>query len=242
MKSIDWNTVVLTGACVCLGIVVGILLGGAIAPPIESEPWLRSYGNVVSALVGFVGAVVGFTVATRNVLRQMRVNLMIREEDRIEGTLPGLIQAQRFVSQLGRQIVRVPTGDIIDILKESDLADVDSASATVAKRLPLCDERTKLRVLDLVNMMRSSTTAYLSRERVLEEVKSSPEEDLARIERNEKALAENLERLERNKVSLWQYGEQLKMRIGLYNSLLPRFRNEIERYFADKQNLRSSAS
>lgn len=90
MQPASWNAAVLSTACIALGTVMGILIGGGIAPPITAEPWLKTYQALLAALIGIAGAAAGLAIATRNVLRQMRINLISREEDRIERILPGL--------------------------------------------------------------------------------------------------------------------------------------------------------
>jgi len=93
----DRNTAVLTTACVVLGLILGVLLGGALAPPVINEPWLKTYQGLVGAVLGIVSAIAGLSVATYNVLRQMRINLMIREEDRIERDAVSIRTASAFL-------------------------------------------------------------------------------------------------------------------------------------------------
>ena len=94
----------LTTGCVTLGLMLGVLIGGALAPPVASEPWLKTYGSLVGAAVGAIvsigAAIAAAAVAIRNVLRQMRINLLIREEDRMEALIPGLIDAANFLKRL----------------------------------------------------------------------------------------------------------------------------------------------
>jgi hypothetical protein len=84
---------VLTAGCVVLGCVLGILLGGAIAPPVMGEPWFKTYQSSVTALFSVISGGIALWFA----LRQLRINLMIREEDRMERMLPGLREARQYL-------------------------------------------------------------------------------------------------------------------------------------------------
>jgi hypothetical protein len=83
----NWNAGVMASACVILGIVFGFVFGALGAPQVNGEPWLKTYGGFVAALISLVAGGIGLWVATWNVLRQVRINLMSREEDRMEKSL-----------------------------------------------------------------------------------------------------------------------------------------------------------
>jgi hypothetical protein len=87
MSTGKWNAVILSIACVVLGLALGFVLGGLFAPPVIGEPWLKSYQGLLAAFLALSAAGFGLVVATWNVLRQLRINLMSREEDRMERDL-----------------------------------------------------------------------------------------------------------------------------------------------------------
>jgi hypothetical protein len=149
----------LSGLCILLGCVLGILIGGAVAPPIHGEPWVKSYGPLIGAivsligtLVAFTGVLIGFRVATRNVLRQMRVNLMSREEDRIERILPGLQDARALLLDLGKELQDQGDRKALKLFEERGIyfqtrakvgAQADKAlEASVERILPRSDDAT----------------------------------------------------------------------------------------------------
>jgi hypothetical protein len=44
----NWNTGILSTACVVFGLVLGFLVGGLFAPPVAGGPWLKTYSWIVS--------------------------------------------------------------------------------------------------------------------------------------------------------------------------------------------------
>ena len=156
------NLGALSALCIVLGCVLGLLIGGAIGPSAGGEPWIRTYGSLVGTLFGFAGTIVGFAVATRNMLRQMHINLISREEDRIERTLPGLHDARDFLFYLSLDLRRegglnvpsvlakhgiryverraTPSGpqQLKERLRESPVPDDEDVEKAVATLLPRC--------------------------------------------------------------------------------------------------------
>jgi uncharacterized protein YacL len=61
-----WNLGITTLATVTLGVIFGVLIGGAIAPPVSTEPWFKSYQTVVGATVALVAALIAFHNTTRS--------------------------------------------------------------------------------------------------------------------------------------------------------------------------------
>lgn len=139
----SWNMGVLTGSCVLLGCVFGILIGGAIAPPVVDEPWLNSYQGLISAFVGISTAGVGLAVATNNVLRQMRINLMSREEDRIERLLPGIGDAEGLLHNLICSIEKWDKAGVERALKGFSLTQETDLDEYFTRHLPRTDEMTR---------------------------------------------------------------------------------------------------
>ena len=59
---------------------------------------VQNWPTLISALVTAIGIMVAAAIAVRNVKRQIRINILSREEDRIERHLPGLRDARYFLS------------------------------------------------------------------------------------------------------------------------------------------------
>jgi hypothetical protein len=134
-RLIERNTAALTACCVCLGFVFGLLIGGTIAPPVQTEPWLKTYQGLVGALVGVIGAGAGLAVATYNVLRQMRINLMSREEERMEDTLPGLIETNGFLTRL-TLAARLGASTVVHHLRNEGCGNAKAIREAIASKLP----------------------------------------------------------------------------------------------------------
>jgi hypothetical protein len=129
--------------CLVLGMIYGALIGGWVSPPVVGEPWMKTYQGVASAALGITAALVGIAVATFNVLRQMRVNLMSREEDRIEEALPGMLQMLALIDRLHlvlRDPANDPHGSIAVLEKQSLLThNVAEMRDAIEKYIPDLD-------------------------------------------------------------------------------------------------------
>src|SRR5262249_37185514 len=115
--------------------------------------------SLIGTFVAFGGVIMGFEVATRNVLRQMRVNLISREEDRIEAMLPGLHDAQIFLSDLGHELALAGQPHARNVLSERGFgSNADDVEKSVEDRLPRCDPATQQLVshtiIDLAQALR----------------------------------------------------------------------------------------
>ena len=119
------NLGALSALCIVLGCVLGILIGGAIGQSGGGEPWIRTYGSLVGTLFAFAGTIIGFAVATRNMLRQMHINLISREEDRIERTLPGLHDARDFLFYLSLDLRREGDLNALRVLARHGISHVE---------------------------------------------------------------------------------------------------------------------
>lgn len=233
MLGSHWNTGVLSAACVTLGCALGVLLGGAVAPPVAYEPWLSTYQGLIGAVLGVLGAGAGLAIATGNVLRQMRVNLISREEDRIERVLPGLRDAlgllQRFELLSGLSLR--------GLLAEFDSAGLHSKNANVAQQ----DSRREETALAIARLLPQSDRPTRDRVGLLLfalhvcglqanswDMRSEEEGGLGVMFRHADAESE-LATVRRQIVSEMQ---SLDARIRRLESTLTSVRAEIESYFA----------
>lgn len=65
-----------------------------------SESWAGFAGAIISAFLTIAATIAGAIVAWLAIRSQNRINILAREEERIERELPGLIEASRFLSGL----------------------------------------------------------------------------------------------------------------------------------------------
>ena len=61
MTNANWNAAVLSSACVVLGAVFGVIVGGHLAPPVADDPWLNSYQGLIGSFFGFSAAALGLS-------------------------------------------------------------------------------------------------------------------------------------------------------------------------------------
>jgi hypothetical protein len=80
----------LIGLALVLGTLIAVFVPITVAKgePIAIGSWLGFIGSVLGGCL----TIIGFFLASANIRRQLRVNLISREEERIERQLPGLIQ------------------------------------------------------------------------------------------------------------------------------------------------------
>ena len=91
----------LIGLALVLGTTITVLVpvtfsGGDRLTPAS---WMGFVGSVLGGSI----TVLGLFIATRNVNRQLRINLISREEERIEEQLPGFIQARDQLSRFMKE-------------------------------------------------------------------------------------------------------------------------------------------
>jgi hypothetical protein len=78
--------------------------------------WLGFGGNIIAAAMTITAAVIGYFA----IKRQLRIDLISREEDRVERQLPALRQTSEFMKTLAVQFVPDPNL-VLAIMKRHDL-------------------------------------------------------------------------------------------------------------------------
>ena len=242
----SWNFGVWATGCVLLGVllgvVAGVLIGGALAPPVTADPWLKTYGSLVGAAIGAVvsigAAIAAAAVAIRNVLRQMRINLMIREEDRMEKLMPGIVAASLFLRELGPRLIYSDPKRTLELLEEAGLkGDINVA---VRKKLKSSEGVVQQRSAQMIESIIDRAKSLMAvRDKLEHERTLTPSDDpnfaaglrpvLTGYEQQER---EGVDQLRRAISELLPYSEKLMERARAYRHRLPRFRTEIEQYFA----------
>lgn len=214
-------------------------LWGPVSPSV-----FREYQTLISAAVACVGIAVAARVAIRNVTKQLRVNVVSREEERIEKTLPGLREAVGCIQDIRKEF---RSGSPPVWLKRFEaLAAYDPSKDRLADKLkvmmPLADAETCQQVLLLVETLLEHTVrADADYSRHLQII-NSPQYRIevetgmigqARRQAEAADIGNNLKLLVVLKAlkELQHFEERLIRRVISYEKRLPKFRHEIERYF-----------
>ena len=115
----------LIGLALVPGTLIAVLVPVTVAKgePIAIGSWLGFIGSVLGGLT-----IIGFFLASANIRRQLRVNLISREEERIERQLPGLIEIRDCLFYIEKaetanaviySLSRFQEQGQIDVLKDS---------------------------------------------------------------------------------------------------------------------------
>ncbi|WP_316214077.1 hypothetical protein [Bradyrhizobium sp. SZCCHNR2032] len=116
------------------------------------EQWLGFAGSIVTAAV----AAVAIYYAWRGITHQSRLDLISREEDRIERELPGLRDAVALMDVLQRSLAEIPPTTefpkkVSDIISNEGLLSLGIAGhLEVETRLPSTDIRTRREIRSVV--------------------------------------------------------------------------------------------
>jgi hypothetical protein len=124
---------------------IGLVLGYAWA--VRELPSLYKWQTLLSAFVA-VGAAY---IAWLNVRKQLSINLMSREEDRIERALPGIRQALEVMSPLLNDLRALKHKELAPQLVEP-LAS-DNVNESVKRLVPLADEHLRKEVRDILFLL-----------------------------------------------------------------------------------------
>lgn len=230
------NTALLSTLCIVLGAVVGMLVGGAIAPPVADEPWIKTYQGLVGAFLGIASGGIGLGVATFNVLRQMRINLISREEDRIERTLPGLRDARAYLYDLMIRLRPIEPSMFDDAIVYIGINEIAAIDGVVERSLPRADDRVRQVVVNaLYGIAAAAFAIRAARRHVIDVSRLRTEGDDLGTAQYKNAVGNFEAQIERAKhyiSELRSDADALHAQVIMLERRLPRFREELERYFA----------
>jgi hypothetical protein len=202
---------------------------------------LKDWQTLISAVV----AAVGIYFAVRNVSRQIRINILLREEDRIDKQLPGLRNAVNFIEPfLIYRAVRAFHGTTGEFARLGFGKAGSTLEEDVETALPATDDATRARVLEcLFEAYRLAGAAEGTRE--LKEMMESTMGDPTQWESSElqkrraeitgaemlfvRKRAEFTDQMDRVAALV----DTIKRVIARYERRRIRIRAEIERYFGD---------
>jgi hypothetical protein len=228
-----------------IGLIVGLMAFVVfitwlvIALPINLSV-LQPWQTLISATVAAIGVVAAAAVAVRNVSRQIRINILLREEDRIDKQLPGLRTAAHFLEGFNSAETTV------DFYRLGVGKSGSKIEKDVEEALPATDDTTRARVLNCLLEAYQTASSNESMRRFSEAAERAKAGDPEAW----KALGLNMDNIDFKPVSATtldynkvQLAEKLKRiqaevanikgRIARYEHRRTRIREEIERYFGD---------
>lgn len=184
-----------------------------IAGPIDSKTWLTFGGSLISGAC----AIIAVVVATRNVNRQLRINLISREEERIERQLPRLRELQLFFSTLQSLAASGhPDTVLSQIEREYGLGPGIRTADKLVPLLPLSDQQDRNLAIYHVDRLRITCSRLIS------------------ASQNKRAEAGSLEKLfEYLCHAIARDETAVGSKIFAYEGRLSVFRRELEAHFAD---------
>jgi hypothetical protein len=186
--------------------------------------WLGFAGGLIGNLVTAVVAGIAIYFAWRGIMRQLRIGIIVREEDRIEGALPGLRDAYDQAMAI-LEVVEVPTSidKMTSTFERYQTVGAASFTTEYIPSLPEADDKTRRQFL---NVYRPMQAAYMQ---------------LRHLERGHQRQRPSLldqnpfipawEVFRETVVSFRAYADRLGERIEKAERDLPALRTEIEQFF-----------
>jgi hypothetical protein len=186
---------------------------------------IEKWQTLVSASVAAVGIAVAAFIAVRNVSRQIRINILLREEDRIERQLPGLQDAFNWLTifVFGGETAAHFLAELFD---NEEMTQAE----TVEKALPQTDKATRDRVLLLLHL----TWRAAARIKRIEDDTLRSREEFATIEQGRAVVKSLQETYEKAITSIAEEKNSLGEKISSLESRLTSIRSEIDAYFEDR--------
>ena len=190
-------------------------------------------------------AAVGIYFAVRNVSRQIMINILLREEDRLDKQLPGLRNAVNYFEPfLIFRSVTAFHGTGTEFARLGFGKGGSTPEKDVMQALPVTDDATRTKVLDsLLEALRRARTAERTREfkEMMERTMGDPAEwapsELQKL-RSEITGAEML--FVRQRAEFSDQMERVAALVDEINRVIARYerrrvqiRKEVERYFGD---------
>jgi hypothetical protein len=203
-----------------IGLMVGFAAG------LEVLPHLKDWQTLIAAAVALLAAF----VAWFNVQKTLRINVISREEDRIETHLAGLRDALTLMGKIDAQLkfAQHDLGKIPAVLNEFGLESSDT-STDVEKLLPRTDHETRIRVVAAVSWVRFRLSLRGGAKTMLELPQSTQplSERTERFDEADRQLRRAVEEFHEATLGLLE-------RVRRAEEQLPLFRRQIEAFFAEK--------
>jgi hypothetical protein len=236
----------LMSLAMALGILISVLVPLIISSnTVNSTAWIGFCGSILGGAITLIGLI----VATRNVNRQLQVNLLIREETRMEEELPGLKQAFEFLDYCRSEFLPDPDHIIHALqrrgIEADDPMDGPMSLDVFAKHFSTTDRRTLISVFELVEKIVSRCYSFSRAEVQLQTLQNEMVNDIGVfppdiIEERKKwrsaqqgDLAQQFEILRGYLAELDKAASDLSERMKDTNRKLIAYRTEIKKYLPE---------
>lgn len=192
-------------------------------------------------LLALVVAIAAALIALWNVHKTIRMNVMTREEDRIERALPGLVDATQLLASVTTALQdRADTDDARAALKRAGIAE-DEIKETIDKLLPITERHTNHAIAQALSTVvnrdkehRAALSQHSDRVGYNAMYPQNSKSRQARDEQERQAAAAIIaakERLNGATHQLLDLKRDLDRKTASYLARLPRLRNAIEGFF-----------
>jgi hypothetical protein len=230
-----WLILLATLLAALLPLMVPAVLG---TDPVKAADWIGFSGSILTT--GVAGAAIYY--AWKGIIRQLRISLISREEDRIERELPGLRDANDRLRKIRARLSSTPPGS------EEILASFNLGKSTwsivqeIEQAFPFTDDRTRRRLAELFsNYLPALSQAevvygrWIEAENRKHHIKDFDPSTHEEIIENAQYLSGDWERrvnhLHAIREELEQFNAEISERVQILERTLPRFRAEIEGFF-----------
>jgi hypothetical protein len=189
--------------------------------------------GLIGSVLGGAITLCGVLIATRNVNRQLRVNLISREEERIEEQLPGLEQVRDNPSPIGGAAGPTSTIRWLEKFREViDLSDVPYAMRQQVRQMDRLTADRHFRITqESIKYHMPLLVDVALRRRVATQLTSLHGSALALRTNYKTGTGLEADEFEREKRRFDTFVQEVEKKITLYEERRAAFRAEIERYF-----------
>jgi hypothetical protein len=208
------------------------------ADQIKPADWIGFSGSVLTT--GVAAAAIYY--AWKGIIRQLRIGLISREEDRIERELPGLRDARERLGDLLAKLGSAPPGGD-EILQLYNLG-IDSRKIVqeIEAIFPSTDDRTRRRIAQLFSiyipnlsqaeLVQTSFWKAEYRMKAIADFDPSEHEDIrAEYAKEAHSFRQRMGLVHDNMAALEGFRDEIAARIETLERVLPNLRSEIEQFF-----------
>jgi len=238
-----------TIAAALASLFIGILLGAALQAGwsiVDMAESAKQWQTLIAAVITIVVTVIGLLLAWKSAKQQLRINVVGREEDRIERSLAGLKDAAALLANVSlaiapKRAVAFAGGILDDLIDRKSEQHIEQA---IAAKIPNADNNIQQRVCELFRELywRSSTAQATAKQvEQLRQIYKEPNEfslsDQNKIKEElaEARVANELaHRKAREAISkVKKLEDEFDAKIQRWATRLPKLRKEIDIFFAD---------
>jgi hypothetical protein len=220
----------------------GIPVTAGMMGVVHADAWIGFWGSIVAAVLAVIATGAGAVLAWIAIRRQVRIGLLAREEERMERQIPSIRRAEQILSSLIEKIRSSDEDDLKSIFSDQFGVDLRTKKRlpTLTSRLAEAESDTGYQLRQLFfNLQRGfksmSAAKTHSREARtnfgLNEGSDWEAEYREASERADDEMDLAVQRYHSAFTEMEVIANKLAQRVQLYEMRLPKFRDEIERYF-----------